>query len=62
MLVIFDEGTPLPIRLFLVGHTVETAAQRVGTSSRMADCSRPLRRLVLRCWLLPTRIFVTSKI
>jgi len=28
MLVIFDEGTPLPIRLFLVGHTVETAAQR----------------------------------
>ena len=28
MLVLFDQGTPVPIRRFLVGHTVETAAQR----------------------------------
>jgi hypothetical protein len=28
MLVLFDQGTPVPIRPFLVGHTVETAAQR----------------------------------
>ncbi|MGB6462191.1 MAG: hypothetical protein WBG02_19655 [Candidatus Acidiferrum sp.] len=28
MLVLFDQGTPVPIRPFLVGRTVETAAQR----------------------------------
>jgi hypothetical protein len=28
MLVLFDQGTPVPMRAFLVGHTVETAAQR----------------------------------
>jgi hypothetical protein len=28
MLVLFDQGTPVPIRPFLIGHTVETAAQR----------------------------------
>jgi len=28
MLVLFDQGTPVPIRSFLVGHIVETAAQR----------------------------------
>lgn len=26
MLVLFDQGTPVPIRPFLVGHTVKTAA------------------------------------
>jgi hypothetical protein len=28
MLVLLDQGTPVPIRPFLIGHTVETAAQR----------------------------------
>jgi hypothetical protein len=28
MLVLFDQGIPVPIRSFLIGHTVETAAQR----------------------------------
>jgi hypothetical protein len=28
MLVLFDQGTPVPKRAFLKGHTVETAAQR----------------------------------
>ena len=28
MLVLFDQGTPVPIRPFLTGHTVVTAAQR----------------------------------
>ena len=28
MLVLFDQGTPVPMRTFLAGHTVETAAQR----------------------------------
>ena len=28
MRVLFDQGTPVPIRGFLVGHTVRTAAQQ----------------------------------
>ena len=28
MLVLFDQSTPVPLRAFLVGHTVETAWQR----------------------------------
>ncbi len=28
MLVLFDQGTPVPMRPFLIGHIVETAAQR----------------------------------
>src|SRR5271154_5361959 len=28
MLVLFDQGTPVTLRPFLVGHKVETAAQR----------------------------------
>lgn len=28
MLVLFDQGTPVPIRTFLIGHTVKTAAEQ----------------------------------
>ncbi len=28
MLVLFDQGTPVPIRKFLTGHVVQTTAQR----------------------------------
>ncbi len=28
MLVLFEQGTPVPMRAFLKGHTVETTAQR----------------------------------
>ena len=28
MLVLFDQGTPVPIRAFLIGHTVKTAAEQ----------------------------------
>ncbi|MGB2623114.1 MAG: hypothetical protein WA857_20745 [Candidatus Acidiferrum sp.] len=28
MLVLFDQGTPVPLRPFFAGHTVETAGQR----------------------------------
>jgi len=28
MLVLFDQGTPVPLRSFLTGHTVKTAAQQ----------------------------------
>ena len=28
MLILFDQGTPVPIRTFLAGHTVKTAAEQ----------------------------------
>jgi len=28
MLVLFDQGAPVPIRQFLIGHTVKTAAEQ----------------------------------
>ena len=30
MLVLFDQGTPVPIRPFLTSHTVKTAAEAAG--------------------------------
>jgi hypothetical protein len=30
MRVRFDQATPVPIRAFLIGHTVRTAAQQQG--------------------------------
>jgi hypothetical protein len=28
MLILFDQGTPVPLRRFLAGHTVKTAAEQ----------------------------------
>jgi hypothetical protein len=28
MLILFDQGTPVPIRTFLAGHTIKTAAEK----------------------------------
>ena len=28
MLILFDQGTPVPLRAFLIGHTVRTAAEQ----------------------------------
>jgi len=28
MLILFDQGTPVPLRAFLLGHTVKTAAEQ----------------------------------
>lgn len=28
MLILFDQGTPVPLRPFLIGHTVQTAAEQ----------------------------------
>ena len=28
MLILFDQGTPLPLGAFLTGHTVKTAAEQ----------------------------------
>jgi hypothetical protein len=40
MLVLFDQGTPVPIRPFLKGHTVETAWQRGWDKLKNGDLLR----------------------
>ena len=37
MLIIFDQATPVPIRAFLAGHTVRTAAQQGWDKLRNGD-------------------------
>jgi hypothetical protein len=32
MLVLFDQGTPVPLRQFLAGHTIRTAAEQRWTT------------------------------
>lgn len=32
MLVLFDQGTPVPLRQFLTGHTIRTAAEQRWTT------------------------------
>jgi len=40
MLVLFDQSTPVPIRPFLKGHTVETAWQRGWDKLKNGDLLR----------------------
>ena len=40
MLVLFDQSTPVPIRPFLKGHTVETAWQRGRDKLKNGDLLR----------------------
>ena len=37
MRVLFDQATPLPIRAFLIGHTVRTAAQQHWNTLKNGD-------------------------
>jgi hypothetical protein len=37
MRVLFDQATPVPIRSFLVGHTVRTAAQQAWDTLQNGD-------------------------
>jgi hypothetical protein len=37
MRVLFDQGTPVPIRRFLIGHTVRTAAQEQWATLKNGD-------------------------
>jgi hypothetical protein len=40
MLILFDQGTPVPLRLFLKGHTVKTAAQQGWSTLANGDLLR----------------------
>jgi hypothetical protein len=40
MLILFDQGTPVPLRSFLAGHTVRTAAQQGWSTLANGDLLR----------------------
>jgi hypothetical protein len=40
MLILFDQGTPVPLRPFLTGHTVRTAAQQGWSTLSNGDLLR----------------------
>ena len=40
MLILFDQGTPLPLRSFLIGHSVKTAAQQGWSTLSNGDLLR----------------------
>ena len=40
MLILFDQGTPVPLRSFLAGHTVKTAAQQGWSTLSNGDLLR----------------------
>lgn len=40
MLILFDQGTPVPLRSFLVGHTVKTAAHQGWSTLSNGDLLR----------------------
>jgi hypothetical protein len=45
MLVLFDQGTSVPIRTFLKEHAVQTASALGSCSSAAKSCSLPQPRL-----------------
>jgi hypothetical protein len=38
MKILFDQGTPVPLRHHLLNHIVETAYEKVGAISKMVTC------------------------
>ena len=40
MLILFDQGTPVPLRPFLPGHTVKTAAEQGWSTLSNGDLLR----------------------
>ncbi len=50
MLVLLDQGTPVPLRSFLKGHTVKTAAQQRWSALANGDLLRMLEILLRAGW------------
>jgi hypothetical protein len=47
MFVLFDQGTPVPIRPFLKEHTVQTTAQRGWDKLKNGELLKAARTMVL---------------
>jgi hypothetical protein len=62
MKILFDQGTPVPLRRFLGGHEIVSAFELgCGAPCRMARCCKPLKRRFFSPLSPPIRISDTSK-
>ncbi|HET6933154.1 MAG TPA: hypothetical protein VFI45_22705 [Candidatus Acidoferrum sp.] len=55
MLVLFDQGTPVPLRPFLKGHVVQTAAQRGWDELQNGDLLRAAEEAGFELFLTPDK-------
>jgi len=55
MLVLFDQSTPVPIRNFLKGHTVETAWQRGWDKLKNGDLLRAAEEVGFEVLVTPDK-------
>ncbi len=63
MFVLFDQGTPVPIRPFLKEHTVQTAAQRGWDKLRNGELLKAAEDAGFDVLVTPpTKISATSRI
>jgi hypothetical protein len=62
MLVLFDQSTPVGLRSYLVGHRVETAAQRGWDTLKNGDLLQVAEDAGFEVWSHRTKICVTNRI
>jgi len=55
MLVLFDQGTPVPIRKFLKGHVVQTTAQREWDKLKNGDLLKAAEAAGFEVFLTPDK-------
>jgi hypothetical protein len=55
MLVLFDQGTPVPIRTFLKEHTVQTTAQRGWDELKNGEPSKAAEEAGFEVFLTPDK-------
>ncbi len=55
MLVLFDQGTPVPIRKFLKGHVVQTTAQRAWEELKNGELLKAAEEAGFEVFLTPEK-------
>jgi hypothetical protein len=60
--VLFDQGTPAPLRQFLLAHQVSTAYERGWSTLKNSDFFKLPNWLVFWCWSPRIPISKTSRI
>jgi len=62
MFVLFDQGTPVPIRQFLTEHTVQTTAQRGWGKLKNGELLKTAVDAGFDVLVTPTKISATGRI
>jgi hypothetical protein len=61
MLVLLDQGTPVPIRAFLKDHVVQTAAERGWGTLKNGELLKAAEDAGFQVLITPDKIFGTSR-